>query len=135
MKRLALQKIDLNMVLNDYSQITNNYYFLSDISHIDKTNLKEIDLELDSILMILGLEGLHFLSKMMRESSDYKEINESVIFEAYCMCDGFGKRTPEELKEINDGWDWSHVRDSSPEAILDAEKFLKQKLVDIYNKR
>jgi hypothetical protein len=38
-------------------------------------------------------------------------------WELYCLADGFGRRTPEELALINDGWDWSHIRDSSPEAL------------------
>lgn len=36
---------------------------------------------------------------------------------AFCMGDGFGERTPEELAEINSGYDWSHVRDSSIAAL------------------
>lgn len=38
-------------------------------------------------------------------------------WELYCLGDGFGRLSPEELAGINDGWDWSHVRDSSPAAL------------------
>ncbi len=41
---------------------------------------------------------------------------EAIAWEVYCLADGFPFRTPEELAGINDGWDWSHVRDSTPEA-------------------
>jgi hypothetical protein len=40
---------------------------------------------------------------------------EEVAWEVYCLADGFGRCTPSELRGINDGWDWSHVRDSTPE--------------------
>jgi hypothetical protein len=37
----------------------------------------------------------------------------------YCLADGFGPGLDEfALAELNDGWDWSHVRDSSPRAWL-----------------
>lgn len=38
-------------------------------------------------------------------------------WEVYCLADGFGKMSPKQLIEINDGWDWSHIRDSSDDAI------------------
>lgn len=41
---------------------------------------------------------------------------EGIAWEVYCLADGFGRREPDELAGINGGWDWSHVRDSSPEA-------------------
>jgi hypothetical protein len=36
--------------------------------------------------------------------------------EVWCLGDGYGDCTAEELARINSGWDWSHIRDSSPEA-------------------
>lgn len=33
--------------------------------------------------------------------------------ELYALADGFGRCTPAQLREINGGYDWSHVRDSS----------------------
>ncbi len=33
-------------------------------------------------------------------------------WEVYCCGNGFGDLTPEQLTQINDGWDWSHIRDS-----------------------
>lgn len=43
-------------------------------------------------------------------------LTEAEATELFCMGDGFGTRTAAELAEINSGWDWSHIRDSSPEA-------------------
>jgi hypothetical protein len=42
----------------------------------------------------------------------------------YAMGDGFGKRTREELRDINDGFDWSHIRDSSWQALQEMERAL-----------
>jgi len=41
----------------------------------------------------------------------------------FVMCDGFGKRTAAELADMD--WDWSHVRDSSDEAIARAASMLR----------
>lgn len=38
----------------------------------------------------------------------------------YAKCDGFGKMSIADLRQINDGYDWSHVRDSSYPALVDA---------------
>ena len=38
-------------------------------------------------------------------------------WELYCLADGFGQQSPGELNQINGGWDWSHIRDSSDAAI------------------
>jgi hypothetical protein len=42
----------------------------------------------------------------------HQVFNPSESWEIYCQGNGFGTCTPEQLKEINGGWDWSHVRDS-----------------------
>lgn len=47
----------------------------------------------------------------------HKVLNPTQTWQAYCLGDGFGKMTPAQLEQINGGYDWSHVRDSSEEAI------------------
>lgn len=44
-------------------------------------------------------------------------LSDREIEELYCLGDGYGVRTADELAAINGGWDWSHLRDSSPGAI------------------
>lgn len=44
---------------------------------------------------------------------NYGKLSDIQMWKAYCEADGFGYRTSEELREINGGWDWSHIRDSS----------------------
>ena len=41
-------------------------------------------------------------------------LNETQQWRVYCEADGYGYCLPEVLEQINDGWDWSHIRDSSP---------------------
>jgi len=49
-------------------------------------------------------------------------------FEAvYCLADGFGRLPPEELAGINGGYDWSHVRDSSPQAWAEMAAYLRER--------
>lgn len=49
----------------------------------------------------------------------------------YCEGDGFGHLPESELLEINDGWDWSHIRDSSDEGI----QRMSDKLDEILSKK
>ncbi len=54
-----------------------------------------------------------------------------IVWGAFCLGDGFGKMTGAELRELNTGFDWSHVRDSSESALVDMAAFLRKKLPEI----
>lgn len=45
-------------------------------------------------------------------------------------CDGYGSLTARELTEQGLSWDWSHVRDSSPEALFAAAEHIRSALRD-----
>lgn len=47
------------------------------------------------------------------------------LWEVYCLGDGFGELPPEMLMEINGGWDWSHIRDSTSEAMTRMADWLR----------
>jgi hypothetical protein len=46
---------------------------------------------------------------------------------ARVLCDGFGRMSAAMLWELEALFDWSHVRDSSPEAIAEAATFIRDK--------
>ncbi len=46
---------------------------------------------------------------------------------ARVLCDGFGRMSAAQLWELEALFDWSHVRDSSPEAIAEAATFIRDK--------
>jgi hypothetical protein len=52
-----------------------------------------------------------------REEDQTVKLSDSQSQEVYLEADGFGdlKNNPEALETI--GWDWSHIRDSSPKAV------------------
>lgn len=53
-------------------------------------------------------------------------IGEVISWEVYQAADGFGAGLlSDELMEINDGWDWSHIRDSSPQAFTAMANILR----------
>lgn len=58
-------------------------------------------------------------------------INNAERYEIYCEADGFGRMSHAQLRRINDGWDWSHIRDSSDEG----EQRMLQKLIDILGQK
>jgi len=60
-------------------------------------------------------------------------VSDEIQWEAYCAADGFGWLAPEALEDINDGWDWSHIRDSSPAGKARIAYFLRSKLRSIFN--
>lgn len=51
-----------------------------------------------------------------------KKLSPMIWCRAYLLCDGFGEIDSTFARECD--WDWSHVRDSSPEAILRVHKYL-----------
>lgn len=69
--------------------------------------------------------ALCFAVQHLNYSGRFKNIlSRSEIWQAYCLCDGFGKLSPRELKGINGGWDWSHIRDSSTEALVEVAEWI-----------
>ena len=50
-------------------------------------------------------------------------LSEDESWELYCL----GERASEELAKINSGWDWSHVRDSSPAAYVKMADWLRER--------
>lgn len=59
-----------------------------------------------------------------------RELPARVWEHVYATADGFGKLSREELREINDGFDWSHIRDSSWQALADMERILMEWCID-----
>lgn len=55
------------------------------------------------------------VSHLHHSGSRKDAISNADAWEVYCLADGFGLQPPEVLVGINGGWDWSHVRDSTPE--------------------
>lgn len=53
-------------------------------------------------------------------------LDDDQFWEVYCLADGFGFLTSEELAQLNDGFDWSHIRDSSPEAFKRMRERIEQ---------
>jgi hypothetical protein len=134
MKHFGPKFITLEDIKKNYSGLISRVHFIQDKNKIPTDDdLKEISDEKINILMKLGVDGLPFLSFFLRGFSEIDKVTKEDEWDAYCECDGFGKMSSAQLKELDAGWDWSHVRDSSPEAIKRAEDFIKTKLVKIYN--
>lgn len=60
----------------------------------------------------------------------YDRVSSEVANKAYTLADGYGdfSQDPEGLHGINDGWDWSHIRDSSPNGIKRMAEYLRKEL-------
>ena len=64
-------------------------------------------------------ETRHFvMSYLDFKGENRNDLTTDEAWEVFCLGDGFGNCTPEQLQQINSGWDWSHIRDSSDEAFL-----------------
>jgi len=129
MRNYGPKTISVQQVESNYNSIPQSCHFR--VREMPSYSHKILSPDGEEILMVLGLEGMHLLSNQLRSLSS--NLSKAEQWEIYCMCDGFGKKSPNELLELNDGWDWSHVRDSSGEAIEEAVKRIREILVERYN--
>ena len=69
----------------------------------------------------LVVAALHYSGKFVAFTAA------SVSAKAYTLADGYGDFAddPDGLKGINDGWDWSHIRDSSAPAVRRMADYLR----------
>jgi hypothetical protein len=71
-------------------------------------------------------EAWDLVCEYMSYSGKHRDVLTSPqLWQVYCLGDGFGKQTPKELQRINGGWDWSHIRDSSTEAVFEMAKVIQ----------
>ena len=71
-------------------------------------------------------EDLRFLHDYLYHSGEKKNRLGSVRHvEAMTLCNGYGQMTDKELKEKDLTWDWSHVRDSTPDALAEARAYIE----------
>ena len=71
-------------------------------------------------------EDLVFLHDYLYHSGKLKyRLTRPCHAEAMTLCDGYGQLTEEELKERDIIWDWSHVRDSKPDALAEARAYIE----------
>lgn len=68
--------------------------------------------------MIQSNGNWDLIVRYMHYKGDKRDVlPEDIMWKIYCAADGFGRLPPRELEQINGGWDWSHIRDSSEQAI------------------
>jgi hypothetical protein len=71
-------------------------------------------------------EDLVFLHDYLYHGGKLKyRLSGAYHIEAMTLCDGYGQLTEEELKEKDITWDWSHVRDSKPDALAEARAYIE----------
>ena len=71
-------------------------------------------------------EDRHYLYRYLYHSGDKAgNLSEEDHELAMSLCDGYGKKTVEELRRDNQTWDWSHVRDATPDALAEARAFVE----------
>lgn len=69
---------------------------------------------------------LIFLHDYLYHSGKLKyRLNTACHIEAMTLCDGYGQMTEEGLKAQDIVWDWSHVRDSKPDALAEARAYIE----------
>lgn len=66
------------------------------------------------------VEYLHYDGQVKGNLTPSEEV------QAWTLCDGFGHCDLNELDRI--GWDWSHVRDSSDEAMIKTAEYIRRRV-------
>jgi hypothetical protein len=64
------------------------------------------------------------VSYMHYSGEKYGLLTSKQMWWVYLKADGFGKRSAYDLRRLNDGWDWSHIRDST----IDGWKAMEREL-------
>ena len=66
-----------------------------------------------------------FVTSHLYHSGKHREfLKESEYIHAFLLCDGFGDLRQGGLGTV--GYDWSHVRDSSPKAIKECAEYIRR---------
>jgi len=65
---------------------------------------------------------------LYHSSPDARVLTMEEFRRAFLLCDGYGRLTWREIADLGLEWDWSHVRDSSPEAIAAAAASVRESL-------
>ena len=66
------------------------------------------------------------VSYMHYTGENYGKLDSKQMWKVYCQADGFGYQRASELRKINGGWDWSHIRDSTIDGWKRMEKTLNK---------
>jgi len=66
------------------------------------------------------------ISYMHYTGENYGKLESKEMWKVYCQADGYGYQRASELRKINGGWDWSHIRDSTIDGWKRMEKKLAQ---------
>ena len=67
-----------------------------------------------------------FLFGLLNHSGEFNDVLSGAEHDrAVALCDGFGKMDIATLRELDLTWDWSHVRDSSDEALAGCHDVVK----------
>ena len=80
----------------------------------------------DQATRLTSFELLH--GALYHSSPLAKRLTAAQHVAAFTRCDGYGRMTWDQLTELDLTWDWSHVRDSSPEAIEAAAAIVRDAL-------
>lgn len=89
--------------------------------------------EIETLSHYRGLDDHALVIACLHASGDLEDrLGEVIQWEVYCNGDGFGVGLlSDELSEINEGWDWSHIRDSSPQSFKAMADILRPLLAAI----
>ena len=84
--------------------------------------------ELEALVVVTDEQNkMRFLHRWLHFGSpDANGLNVQHHNTAFALCDGYGNLTVPQLVADGLTWDWSHVRDSSPEAIDRAINYLRK---------
>ena len=66
------------------------------------------------------------VSYMHYTGENYDRLTSKQKWWVYCKADGYGYRRASELRKINEGWDFSHIRDSTIDGWKRMEKEIKK---------
>lgn len=103
-----------------------HYFFAKLASHgISGAEAVEVFNEVEAAIKENEARRKFVVSYMHYSGENMNKLTANMHWKVYCEADGYGYQRGSELRKINGGYDWSHVRDSSIDGWKRMEKKLK----------
>lgn len=91
---------------------------------------REIMKEVDAAIAENEARHKFVVSYMHYRGDNFGKLDSKQMWKVYCQADGYGWRRASELRKINGGYDWSHIRDSTIDGWKRMEKKIKSFIVE-----
>ena len=114
-------------VIKTYRDLQDENEFDPRIRVVTETDEQVIEQAMELSGLKQAAEDLKFLAQHLGHDGEFRKqftADEHIMARSYC--NGFGEFNSRELAQQDFCWDWSHVRDSTPEALAECRQYIER---------